>query len=76
MCDKQRSLPGTMVIEENELVLPPKDDPQCRGGFGVVYKGGYRGRTVAIKVMPLYATSNRDLCLSVRAPLHTSLHQP
>lgn len=72
MCDEQRSLPGTMVIKEDELKLPSEDNiPQCGGGFGVVYKGGYRGRAVAIKVMPLYVSSNREQCLSVSAPLHT-----
>jgi len=72
MCDKQRSLPGTMVIDVDELVLPLEDYlPQCGGGFGIVYKGEHRGRIVAIKVTQLYASSNLDLFLSVSALLHT-----
>jgi len=72
MCDEQRSLPGIMVIEENKLIPPSEDNlPQYGGGFGVVYKGEHRGRAVAIKVMPLYVSSNREHCLSVSAPLHT-----
>ena len=61
-----------MIIEEDELILPPEDSPpQCGGGFGVVYKGGHHGRTVAIKVMRVYLSSNLDVYLSVSAPLHT-----
>ena len=61
-----------MIIKEGELILPPEDSPpQCEGGFGIVYKGGHHGRTVAIKVMRLFHNRNLDVYLSVSAPLHT-----
>ena len=42
----------------------------CRGGFADVYRGKYKGRTVAIKVPRLYTRNDPDLDLSVGAPLH------
>ena len=72
MCDDQGSLPGTMIIPENALQLPPEVFPQFEGGFGVVYKGGYRGGAVAIKSMKLYTSSNLKKCLSVGIPIRNS----
>ena len=73
MCDDQRTLPGTMVIPENALILPPEEErPRFEGGFGIVYKGTYRGRAIAIKSMKLYTTSNLDEYLSVGIPIRNS----
>ena len=70
MCYNRRSLPGTMVIPENALILSPQEPlVQFQGGSATVSKGGYRGRAVAIKVMQLYASSDLDKYLSVGIPI-------
>jgi hypothetical protein len=41
------------------------DEKYC-GGQATVFKGEDRGRPVAIKVMRICVTTDRDKCLSVR----------
>ena len=35
------------------------------GGYAYVYRGEYEGRAVAVKILRLYVTSDRDKCFRV-----------
>lgn len=47
-----------MILDGIELT---NDQPVADGGFGYVYQGTYKGRTVAIKVMKLSQLSETEL---------------
>ena len=57
ICGRQALLPRSVQI-------PPcydrSDTPLYRGGFADVWKGYYKGREVAVKVIPIYKTSDLD----------------
>ena len=57
ICGRQTILPRSLEIPP---CYDPKDDPLCYGGFADVWKGEYRGREVAAKVLRVYKTSNLD----------------
>lgn len=69
MCYRQRSLPKSMVITH----FPDLSEiPQCGGGSADVYRCEYAGRHVAVKVIRVYLSRDRDREQSVgtafRAP--------
>jgi len=72
MCNNQRSLPRSMVITCLQNV---PQIAECGGGSAAVYRGEHCGRQVAIKVLRFYASSNRDLFLSVSTLFHTLYNQ-
>lgn len=57
ICGRHAILPRSLEIP---LCYDPKDNPLCCGGFGEVWKGEYRGREVAAKVLKVYKTSDLD----------------
>ena len=44
-------------VNYNEIILDP--EPIGRGGYGTVYKGKWRGSTIAIKKMKIEGANNR-----------------
>ena len=62
MCSLKRTLPKSMVIT---CLRKVSTIAEYGGGFADVYRGEYDGRTVAVKVARLYATSDLELRFSV-----------
>jgi hypothetical protein len=58
-CDRERSLPSSMVVTYASLQVPPTL-PEAGGGSGDVYRGEYNGRPAAVKVMRIYGSNDRE----------------
>ena len=63
MCSRFKTIPDSVRIESGLQVFT---DKRCEGGFATVFRGKYRGLSVAIKTVRLYLTSNLEECFSVR----------
>ena len=64
-CSRQRMIPRSMHMADclnGELI------EEYDGGQANIFRGKHKGRSVAIKIMRLYLTSNLEECLSVKAP--------
>jgi hypothetical protein len=64
-CETERDLPGSMVVTFSSLKTDRTKLPEDGGGFADVYRGKYKGREAAVKLMRVYTSSNRELFLSV-----------
>jgi hypothetical protein len=72
MCQLQRNIPRSMVIDVATDLQNVPDVPDYGGGFADVYRGECNGRPVAIKVLRFYASKDADLFRSVGTPFHTA----
>lgn len=52
ICATRGVLPTSYALNQNDL-SQPEGDPHYQGGFGVVWKGKYKERAVAIKRLNL-----------------------
>ena len=69
MCRRLKTIPDSMHIEN--CPNGPTDEG-IAGGCATVYRGEYRGRSVAIKTLCLYTTSDFEECFGVSVQLsHT-----
>ena len=55
ICGRKALLPGSLPIP---LCYNPMDTPETHGGLADVWKGEYKGREVAAKVLRVYKTSD------------------
>ena len=65
ICGHQALLPRSVQIP---LCYNRMDTPLYHGGFAEVWKGEYRGREVAVKVLKVYATT--DLVKTTKVGSH------
>ena len=64
-------IPRSLVIP---LCYDQTGDPLCHGEFGDVWKGNYRGREVAAKVLRVYQTSDLKKVAKVGPSLVTRIN--
>ena len=62
MCGRHALLPTSLKIP---VSFERTDDVLYRGGFADVWKGEYRGRDVAVKVIRIYSDSDLQRVLGV-----------
>jgi hypothetical protein len=62
ICGRQASLPRSLRIP---LCYNRLDTPLYRGGFADVWRGEYQGRSVAVKALRVYSTSDSVKITSV-----------
>ena len=66
MCRRLKTIPDSMRIEN--CTIDPMDE-ECGGGCATVCRGKYRGRSVAIKTLRLYLTSDFEEYFGVSVEL-------
>jgi hypothetical protein len=73
ICGRQALLPMTLQVP---LCYNRSDTPLYRGGYADVWKGEHQGRSVAVKVLRVYSTSDFDKITSVGPySMHRSVHR-
>lgn len=72
ICAARGVLPTQYTLKPSELQR--SEDPECRGGFGAVWKGRYAEMTVAIKKLSVNVSQLgklKEVCLLIE-PTHGS----
>lgn len=62
-CGHFALLPRSLKID---VYYDKNSPPHCSGGFSYVWKGSYRGRAVAVKVLKIYSNRNMQKQIGVR----------
>lgn len=62
ICSRFKTIPDSMQIKSG---LDGRSHEEYGGGCATVSRGKYRGRTVAIKTLRLYITSDLEDCFDV-----------
>jgi hypothetical protein len=73
MCCRLKTIPDSMHI--NICPVDPMDEEYGRG-CATVYRGEHRGRSVAIKTLRLYLTSDFEECFGVSVQLTDAFGDP
>ena len=64
MCSQLGTIPDCMHIQNCQVI---SEREEFSGGFANVYRGVYRDRTVAVKNLRVYVTSDLEECFGVRS---------